>query len=77
MFFAPTLQSLDPKRVHILCLSTGNYDGLGDIRKELSPTNNVREMVESAKEFGIPASHVTVLDHPEYVLLFVKMLKWV
>lgn len=35
MFFAPTLLHLIRKRitVHILCLSTGNYYGLGEVRR--------------------------------------------
>eukprot|EP01104_Vermistella_antarctica_P013269 TRINITY_DN3994_c0_g1_i2.p1 TRINITY_DN3994_c0_g1~~TRINITY_DN3994_c0_g1_i2.p1 ORF type:complete len:207 (-),score=0.87 TRINITY_DN3994_c0_g1_i2:28-648(-) len=36
MFFVPSITSMtstDACEVHLLCLSTGNYDGLGDIRK--------------------------------------------
>ncbi|XP_019194812.1 PREDICTED: probable N-acetylglucosaminyl-phosphatidylinositol de-N-acetylase [Ipomoea nil] len=36
MFFAPTINYLTSKghTVHILCMSTGNADGMGDTRKQ-------------------------------------------
>ncbi|KAI8342729.1 putative deacetylase LmbE-like domain-containing protein [Chlamydoabsidia padenii] len=61
MFFGPTLtflQSFSSKtRIHVLCLSTGNADGLGDIRK--------KELVRSCQKFNISSSHVKSLDHRE------------
>ncbi|KAI9202010.1 putative deacetylase LmbE-like domain-containing protein [Polychytrium aggregatum] len=65
MFFGPTITALtssNADKVFLLCLSSGNYDGLGSIRK--------KELVDSASELGISPSHVTVLedsriqDHP-------------
>ncbi|KAI8642798.1 putative deacetylase LmbE-like domain-containing protein [Parasitella parasitica] len=60
MFFGPTitcLRTLTKSRIHVLCLSIGNADGLGVIRK--------KELVKSCQTFGIPASHVKSLDLPE------------
>ncbi|AOW05773.1 putative deacetylase LmbE-like domain-containing protein [Yarrowia lipolytica] len=61
MFFGPTLDLLTRKehknKVSILCLSTGNDEGLGEIRKS--------ELVESAAIFGVSAEKVHVLDRPE------------
>ncbi|KAG5365803.1 putative N-acetylglucosaminyl-phosphatidylinositol de-N-acetylase [Yarrowia sp. B02] len=61
MFFGPTLDLLtrdDHKNsVSILCLSTGNDEGLGEIRRA--------ELVASAAIFGVPAEKVHVLDRPE------------
>ncbi|ORZ09219.1 putative deacetylase LmbE-like domain-containing protein [Absidia repens] len=61
MFFGPTLtylQSFSNKtRVHVLCLSTGNADGLGNIRK--------KELVRSCQKFDISSTHVKSLDHSE------------
>lgn len=61
MFFAPTLLSLKRAgvRVSLLCLSEGNCDGLGGIRKE--------ELKQSALLLGIPTDRVSVLNVP-YVL---------
>jgi N-acetylglucosaminylphosphatidylinositol deacetylase len=58
MFFAPTLLSLRRAgvRVTLLCLSEGNYDGLGAIRRE--------ELKRSALLLGIPADRVSVLNDP-------------
>lgn len=46
MFFWPTLAQLHDAgvRLSVLCLSTGNFDGLGDLRRQ--------EMVESCKQIG-------------------------
>ena len=33
MFFGPTLLALSHKNVTVACLSTGNFDGLGSIRR--------------------------------------------
>ncbi|KAI7890954.1 putative N-acetylglucosaminyl-phosphatidylinositol deacetylase [Mucor mucedo] len=59
MFFGPTLTSLSTltkAKVHVLCLSTGNADGLGALRK--------KELVKSCQILGVPASRVKSLDHP-------------
>jgi N-acetylglucosaminylphosphatidylinositol deacetylase len=58
MFFAPTLLALGPvaAEVHNLCLSVGNQDGLGSVRKE--------ELARSLDVLGIPAARRKVLDHP-------------
>ncbi|KAF9908263.1 hypothetical protein EC991_010103 [Linnemannia zychae] len=61
MFFGPTLAELSrPEHgntIHVLCMSSGNHDGLGEIRK--------KELVASCKMFGIRESRVTVLDREE------------
>eukprot|EP00698_Gefionella_okellyi_P023800 TRINITY_DN8236_c0_g1_i2.p1 TRINITY_DN8236_c0_g1~~TRINITY_DN8236_c0_g1_i2.p1 ORF type:complete len:194 (-),score=50.91 TRINITY_DN8236_c0_g1_i2:304-885(-) len=57
MFFTPTLASLQPENTHILCLSTGNFDGLGAIR--------VNELVASAAVFGVPMTNVQCIDDPQ------------
>ncbi|XP_066552290.1 N-acetylglucosaminyl-phosphatidylinositol de-N-acetylase [Amia ocellicauda] len=59
MFFAPTvLQLLEINAaVHLLCLSSGNYYGQGELRK--------KELLQSCEVLGIPAVHVTVVDHRE------------
>lgn len=56
MFFGPTITSLtvNKRDVHILCLSTGNYDGLGHVR--------TKELIQSCATMGIDRSNVTVLD---------------
>jgi N-acetylglucosaminylphosphatidylinositol deacetylase len=57
MFFSPTVVGLQRRgyNVHVLCLSEGNYDGLGSIRRE--------ELVASAGVLGIPIERVAVLDN--------------
>ncbi|KAI8885177.1 LmbE-like protein [Backusella circina FSU 941] len=57
MFFGPTITSLlhSKSRLHLLCLSTGNADGLGDVRK--------RELRKSGQILGI--SHIKSMDHPD------------
>ncbi|ORZ35287.1 putative deacetylase LmbE-like domain-containing protein [Catenaria anguillulae PL171] len=59
MFFAPTLLALHAQSVpvHILCLSTGNADGLGAQR--------VQELVRSAKVLHIPSDRVHYVDSPD------------
>ncbi|KAI8872682.1 LmbE-like protein [Ramicandelaber brevisporus] len=60
MFFAPTIVNLARRRqdeVHVLCLSTGNHDGQGNVRKE--------ELVRSCAVLGIHESHITVFDDPK------------
>lgn len=61
MFFAPTVLALtrpgSGNHVKILCLSTGNADGLGDTRR--------RELVKSAMLLGLrQEDDVFVLDSP-------------
>jgi len=55
MFFAPTLLALKGK-IRVLCLSTGNYDGLGHIRK--------KELLKACRTFDILPECVTILDTP-------------
>ncbi|KAL5216269.1 hypothetical protein ABZP36_007670 [Zizania latifolia] len=59
MFFTPTILFLKSKghNIHILCMSQGNADGLGNIRKE--------ELYLACATLKISAEHVKVLDHPE------------
>ncbi|KAI0103875.1 putative deacetylase LmbE-like domain-containing protein [Nemania sp. FL0031] len=63
MFFAPTVLALtrpeSGNHVKILCLSTGNADGLGETRK--------RELVKSAMLLGLRSEDdVLVLDSPDF-----------
>ncbi|KAI8060844.1 putative deacetylase LmbE-like domain-containing protein [Gongronella butleri] len=59
MFFGPTLTSLQatsPKtKVHVLCLSTGNADGLGKQRE--------KELSRSCQVLGIAPSRLRTVDH--------------
>uniref|UniRef100_A0A3Q2CD22 N-acetylglucosaminylphosphatidylinositol deacetylase n=1 Tax=Cyprinodon variegatus TaxID=28743 RepID=A0A3Q2CD22_CYPVA len=57
MFFAPTIIRLAElnARVHLLCLSEGNYYNQGAQRRE--------ELLSSCAVLGIPASRVTIIDH--------------
>ncbi|KAF9948870.1 hypothetical protein BGZ70_002025 [Mortierella alpina] len=61
MFFGPTLAELTrPEHgntVRVLCMSSGNHDGLGEVRK--------RELVASCRSFGIRESHVTILERDD------------
>ncbi|CDS13130.1 hypothetical protein LRAMOSA05313 [Lichtheimia ramosa] len=59
MFFGPTIRALSSSkhRLHILCLSTGNADKLGVVRK--------KEFTRSCQVFGIPASDTRAIDQPE------------
>jgi len=56
MFFTPMLTALQHANLHILCLSTGNADGLGEKR--------VNELIKSAAVFGIPANRTWCVDDP-------------
>ncbi|KAI0476648.1 putative deacetylase LmbE-like domain-containing protein [Xylaria cf. heliscus] len=63
MFFAPTVLALtrpgSGNHVKILCLSTGNADGLGETRK--------RELVKSAMLLGLRREDdVFVVDSPDF-----------
>ncbi|XP_047462305.1 N-acetylglucosaminyl-phosphatidylinositol de-N-acetylase [Mugil cephalus] len=57
MFFSPTIVRLVElnARVHLLCLSEGNYYNQGAQRKE--------ELLNSCAVLGIPASRVTIVNH--------------
>ena len=70
MFFLPTIRSLVDagQTVWFLCLTTGNYDGLGKIRE--------KEMIEAGKVLGVSkvivrndddddaGNNNAILDHP-------------
>lgn len=62
MFFAPTILALQeapllrPPKLHSLCLSVGNADGLGDIRR--------RELEGSLDVLGIGEGRRWVIDTP-------------
>ncbi|KAM6969801.1 N-acetylglucosaminyl-phosphatidylinositol de-N-acetylase [Aplochiton taeniatus] len=59
MFFAPTILKLVEinARVHVLCLSQGNYYNQGAQRRV--------ELMDSCAVLGIPSSRVTIVDHKE------------
>lgn len=58
MFFSPLLEKLTRKRIdiHLLCLSTGDADGLGNVR--------TKEFLQCASLFRIHPSNVEVVNHP-------------
>lgn len=63
MFFAPTILTLSRpelnNQIFILCLSSGNADGLGSVRKQ--------ELVASAIQLGITnKEHVVVLEDERF-----------
>ena len=57
MFFSPLLINLRQNlcKVSLLCLSTGNFDGLGSKRSE--------EILYSADHYDISREKVKVIDH--------------
>ncbi|KAG2185739.1 hypothetical protein INT43_002174, partial [Umbelopsis isabellina] len=61
MFFGPTLTNLSAKRlkneIHVLCLSKGDAEKLGSLRK--------RELVKSCQVLGIPSNRVKNIDNPD------------
>ena len=58
MFFAPAVLCLARSvEVHILCLSSGDYDGLGAVR--------ARELPHACACLGVPPARVRVLDDPQ------------
>ncbi|OJJ51000.1 hypothetical protein ASPZODRAFT_55518 [Penicilliopsis zonata CBS 506.65] len=72
MFFAPTVLALTKpdlgNHLKILCLSTGNADGLGPIRK--------KELVQSALHLGVRnESDVFVVDDPKFQDSMLRMWK--
>lgn len=60
MFFGPTLALLTTpwlnNTLSVLCLTTGDADGLGHVRR--------LELEASLKQFAVPSSRVTVIDSP-------------
>ncbi|KAK3231982.1 hypothetical protein Dsin_003863 [Dipteronia sinensis] len=60
MFFSPTINYLISRghNVHILCMSTGNADGIGNIRKD--------ELYHACAVLKIPLKQVKVLDHVDF-----------
>ncbi|KAK1727541.1 GlcNAc-PI de-N-acetylase [Colletotrichum acutatum] len=63
MFFAPTVLALTKpdtgNHVKILCLSSGNADGLGETRK--------KELIKSGMKLGLQQEHdVFVIDSPDF-----------
>lgn len=59
MFFVPTILYLTStgQLVHVLCISTGNAEGKGYVRKE--------EMLHACLVLKVPICNVTILDHLE------------
>ncbi|KAJ3426771.1 n-acetylglucosaminyl-phosphatidylinositol de-n-acetylase [Anaeramoeba flamelloides] len=59
MFFTPTINAFLSRgiKVYVICLSSGNYYGKGEIRK--------RELILSCNTLGIPASRVYIEDSPK------------
>ncbi|KAI3709847.1 hypothetical protein L2E82_39615 [Cichorium intybus] len=60
MFFSPTINHLTSRghNMHILCMSTGNADGIGNVRKE--------ELYKASATLKVPLQQVTALDHPDF-----------
>ncbi|XP_063938724.1 uncharacterized protein LOC108192926 isoform X2 [Daucus carota subsp. sativus] len=60
MFFTPTINYLTSigHNIHILCMSTGNADGIGNVRKE--------ELYQASAILKVPLHQVTILDHPNF-----------
>ncbi|PVU99549.1 hypothetical protein BB559_000606 [Furculomyces boomerangus] len=57
MFFAPTILALKKNKnvnINLVCFSTGDAHGLGDMRKV--------ELVNSAKKLGLDASEIIIID---------------
>jgi N-acetylglucosaminylphosphatidylinositol deacetylase len=57
MFFSPFLTAHCSDDVFLLCLSTGNYEGLGDKRR--------MELYKSCAYYNIPGDRVRVMDHTD------------
>ena len=58
LFFSPALLALcDMLELHVLCLSTGNYDGLGAVRSA--------ELLRACAVLGISAERVEIVDDAE------------
>ncbi|GET86243.1 N-acetylglucosaminylphosphatidylinositoldeacety la se [Leishmania tarentolae] len=59
MFFTPLLYALRAQRVtvHFLCLSNGNFAGMGKERE--------KELYASGAFFGVQRRNIRVVDHPD------------
>lgn len=59
MFFGPTITALlnAGSRVHILCLSTGNWYGIGDKRR--------LEFFKSCEAMGVDSGYCHIIDDPK------------
>lgn len=61
MFFGPVLSQLaapaSANNVSIVCFSAGDYEGLGATRS--------RELVASARVFGVPPAQVVLINEPD------------
>ncbi|KAI8988707.1 putative deacetylase LmbE-like domain-containing protein [Pilobolus umbonatus] len=60
MFFGPIITSLKTMtraKLHVVCLSSGNAEGLGSVRK--------KELTNSCQTLGISPSHIKLIDHPQ------------
>ncbi|ODN06496.1 N-acetylglucosaminyl-phosphatidylinositol de-N-acetylase [Orchesella cincta] len=58
MFFGPTIVSLAKNpdvRIYVLCLSLGDYEGMGNLRK--------LELWHSCKKLGVNESNITCLNY--------------
>lgn len=60
MFFTPTILSLlrYGHNLHLVCLSKGDYEGLGEVRK--------KELIASCTNLGIYQSRVTIVDDEKF-----------
>ncbi|CAA7060660.1 unnamed protein product [Microthlaspi erraticum] len=58
MFFSPTINHLSSNgyNLHVLCLSTGNADGMGRIRSD--------ELHRACAVLKVPLKQLKILDHP-------------
>ncbi|KAF3323142.1 N-acetylglucosaminyl-phosphatidylinositol de-N-acetylase-like isoform X2 [Carex littledalei] len=57
MFFSPTIMYLasEGHQIHLLCISVGNADGLGNTRRQ--------ELYGACTVFNIPREQIQILDH--------------
>ncbi|KGN63715.1 N-acetylglucosaminyl-phosphatidylinositol de-N-acetylase isoform X2 [Cucumis sativus] len=58
MFFSPTINFLTSRghKLHILCMSIGNADGMGTMRRE--------ELYKASTVLKVPPNQLKILDHP-------------
>ncbi|WZZ17855.1 hypothetical protein YC2023_110944 [Brassica napus] len=58
MFFSPTINYLTANayNIHVLCLSTGNADGMGSIRKD--------DLRQACAVLRVPLQQLMIVDHP-------------
>lgn len=59
MFFSPTMNFLTSRghKLYILCMSIGNADGMGTMRRE--------ELYKASTVLKVPLNQVKILDHPD------------